>query len=257
MIERISNFFESCMNKLSSGGKNLYCSFQNKDTVKKLIFVVCSLLLLTGIVGLIGFLILFVYRFINNHMGEMVVLAISIGTVFSWFQSRKEQREAKQRKAMEEQAKALIPKANSVYEKIGNLMIDILRDRSIASLINLARPTNFSNIIMENPEQRIQIKPDGSGYLLMYRADKMSICFLEPNELRTIRDVLQGSINQKISAYGIAGLCPPKQNTFLYIMGEPYDSHSYITLCLDYNETTLQDTYSLAPVFSSNDNIYG
>ena len=96
---------------------------------------------------------------------------------FACLQSGKEQREAKRRKAMEEQAKALIPKANSIYEKIGNLLIDVLRDRSIASLISLAKPTNFSNIIMENPEQRIQIKPDGSGYLLMYRADKMSICF--------------------------------------------------------------------------------
>lgn len=257
MAEKINDFFESCMNKISSGIKKLYHSFQDKDTVKKLIFVICSLFLLTGIAGLLGFLILSICRFINHHMGELVVISISIGAVFACLQSGKEQREAKRRKAMEEQAKALIPKANSIYEKIGNLLIDVLRDRSIASLISLAKPTNFSNIIMENPEQRIQIKPDGSGYLLMYRADKMSICFLEPDDLRTIRDVLQGSINQQISAYGIAGLCPPKPNTFLHIMGDPSDSHSYITLCLDYNETTLQDTHSLAPVFSSGDNIYG
>lgn len=137
-------------------------------------------------------------------------------------------------------------------------MGDILRDKSLASLINLANPSNFSNIIMENPAQRIQIKPDGSGYLLTYRADKLSITSITPEHVATIRDVLQGAINQRITSYGINGLCPPKQNTFLHVMGTPSDCHTYVTFCLDYDEEKINDSYSTAPVFSIfNDSTYG
>lgn len=181
-------------------------------------------------------------------MGELMVIAISIGAIFAWWQSGRDQREARRRKALEEKYRALMPKANATYEKVGIFLTDILRDKSLSSLMNLAKPTNLSNIIMENPEQRIQIKPDGSGYLLSYRADKLSIGALEDEQIFTIRDVLQGAINQRVSAYGINGLCPPKQNTFLYIMDKPADSHTYISICLDYDEEKIQDSYATAPV---------
>lgn len=251
MIQKLNNFFESFINNVSSGSKNLYHSFQNKDTIKKLVLVICVLLLLIGIAGLTGFLILSIYRFIDSHMGELMVIAISIGAIFAWWQSGRDQREAKRRKALEERYRTLMPKANAIYEKVGIFLTDIFRDKSLSSLMNLAKPTNISNIIIENPDQRIQIKPDGSGYLLSYRADKLSIGALEEEQIFTIRDVLQGAINQRISAYGINGLCPPKQNTFLYIMDKPTDSHTYISICLDYDEQKVLDSYTAAPVLAN------
>ena len=159
---------------------------------------------------------------------------------------------------LEEKFKTLKPKANATYQKISLLMCDILQDKSHASLIGLARPSNSVNVIMDIPEQQIQFKPDGSGYLLTYRADKLSLSALTSEQLFTIRDVLQGAMNQRISAFGINGLCPPKQNTFLHIMGIPSDCQTYITFCLDYDEGKLHNAYNEAPVYGiAGDKDYG
>lgn len=231
---------------------------QDKNNLKQLGIITCILLLVFGLVCLIGFMILTIYRFVDNHLGELTIIAICIGAFFGWLQSGKDQREAKRRKVLEEKQKALMPKANAIYEKIGLFAVDILRDNSLSSLISLAKPSNLSNIIMENPSQRIQIKPDGSGYLLTYRVDKLSIARLDQEHLLTIRDVLQGSMNQRIASYGINGLCPAKQNTFLHVMGEPSDCLSFVTICMDYSEEKLNDTYEVALVFDTfSDRTYG
>ncbi|MSS36921.1 hypothetical protein [Clostridium porci] len=258
MFKKLQELYHSANESIKKAAKKTQSALQDKNSIQKLGTIIIVLLLIAAVLGLTGFLFLSVYRFIDNHMGELAIIGISIAMFFAWIQSGREQREAKRRKVLEEKYKALMPKANAVYEKVGGFMGDILRDKSLASLINLANPSNLSNIIMENPAQRIQIKPDGTGYLLTYRANKLSITNLIPEHILTIRDVLQGAINQRITSYGINGLCPPKQNTFLHVMGEPSDCHTYVTFCLDYDEEKINDSYSAAPVFSTfNDSTYG
>ena len=258
MFKKLQELYNSANKTIKEVAKKTRSALQDKNSIQKLGTIIIVLLLIAAVLGLIGFLFLSIYRFIDNHMGELSIIGISIAMFFAWIQSSREQREAKRRKALEEKYKTLMPKANAVYEKVGGFISDILRDKSLASLINLANPSNISNIIMENPAQRIQIKPDGSGYLLTYRVNKMSITSLTPEHILTIRDVLQGAINQRITSYGINGLCPPKQNTFLHVMGEPSDCHTYVIFCLDYNEEKINDSYSIAPIFSTfNDSTYG
>ena len=151
-----------------------------------------------------------------------------------------------------------MPKANAVYDKIGIFLKDILQDNSIASLINLAKPSTLSNVIMEKPEQRIQIKPNGSGYFLTYKTNKLSIIPLDNPQLVVIRDTLQSTIDQRIAAQGIHGLCSRKENTFLHIMGNPSDCQTYIIICLDYDEENLTAVRAEAPVYAvSSDIDYG
>lgn len=258
MFKKFKAYTDTVKKQIKKMSKKIQNSIQDKDTLKKLGTVIAVLLLIIVTLWLIGVLILSIYRFIDSHMGELTIIAISIGAFFAWLQSGKDQREAKRRKALEEKHKALIPKANAIYDKIARLMVDILRDKSLGSLINLAKPTNEVNVIMEKPEQRIQFKPDYTGYLLTYRIDKLSIVALDNEHLSTVKDVLQGAINQRISVYGINGLCAPKQNTFLHIIGEPSDCHSYITFCLDYDKDSQNDSYMEAPVYSlADDNDYG
>lgn len=258
MKSKMQKFIDKLSDSMQEGLEKFRSFLQDKNTLKKLGIMILALILLIVIFGLVGWLIMQIYRFINDHMGELTIIAISIGMVFAWLQSNKDERVTKRRKEMEEQHKALKPKANATYQKLATFMTDILQDKSHASLIGLARPSNTANVIMENPAQQIQFKPDGSGYLLTYRADKLSLTGLNQEQLFTIRDVLQGAINQRIAAYGINGLCPPKQNTFLYIMGIPSDCQTYITFSLDYDEGKLRNAYNEAPVYGiANDRDYG
>lgn len=257
-MQKFNEFKDKIVNSLQNGLEKFQSFLQDKNTLKKLGVMIMSIILIMAIFGLIGLLILQIYRFINNHMGELTIIAISIAMLFAWLQSSKNERDAKQRKKMEERYKTLMPKANATHQKLANFMTDILQDKSHASLIGLARPSNASNIIMESPDQQIQIKHDHSGYLFTYRVDKLSIIGLSQEQLYTIRDVLQGAINQRIAAYGINGLCAAKQNTFLHVMGIPSDRQTYITFCLDYNEDKIHDTYDEAPVYGiANDRDYG
>lgn len=247
-MEKLKKLFCNTEKHFSAFGEKAKAAFQDKNNIRRLGIVTTILLLLSIAVGIIGWLILGIYRFFNNHMGELTLIAISIGAIFAFFQSGREKRDAKRRTAQEEHLQTLVPKANAIHDKIGNFLLDILQDRSITPLLGLAVPRDFSNLILENPGERIQIKPDASGYILSYRIAKLSLERLDGERLFTIRDVLQGAINQRISALGINGLCPAKQNTFLHLMGQPSDRGTFLVFSLDYNEGQVTASYSESPV---------
>lgn len=247
-MKKLTDFFNRIEELFHVSIQKAQAAFKDKDNIHRLGVMIVILLLLAATIGIAGWLILGVYNFLNRHMGEMVLIAISIGAIFAFFQSGRDKREARRRKAQEEHLQTLIPKANAIHDKIGHFLLDILQDRSITPLLGLAVPRDFSNLILENPGERIQIKSDASGYILSYRVEKLSLDRLDGERLFTIRDVLQGAINQRISALGINGLCPAKPNTFLHLMGQPSDRGTFLVFSLDYNEAKVTASYSESPV---------